>query len=222
MTTSSINPATATSTSRGTKIVKADGGMDKDAFLRILTAELSNQDPTNAKDDSTEYVAQMAQFSSLEQMANLNTTLTMSSVNAMIGKTVTLTDLDSNGDPYSGIARVVARDGSDVTVGVEVTENGTTDIKEFNYADINGVYNNANETTNISSNTLNLLAASNMIGKSGEFSDKDADGNNLTGLITGIVKTAAGFDLKVLLDKTGETKELSADNMLSLSSESTK
>ena len=222
MDTSSINTASATATSRGTKIVKADGGMDKNAFLRILTAELSNQDPTNAKDNSTAYVAQMAQFSSLEQMANLNTTLTMSAANAMIGKTVTLSDLNSNGDPYSGIARVVAKSGSDVTVGVEVTENGTTDVKEFKYANINGVYDNAQASTNISSSTLNLLAASSMIGKNGEFSDKDAAGNNLTGLITGIIKLAGGFNLNVLLDKTGETKQLSAENMLKLLSVSAK
>lgn len=49
-------------------------GLDKNAFLKILTAQLSNQDPMNAK-DNTEYVAQMAQFSSLEQTQNLNATI---------------------------------------------------------------------------------------------------------------------------------------------------
>jgi len=48
--------------------------LDKNAFLRILTTQLSNQDPANAKDNS-EYVAQMAQFSSLEQTQNINVTL---------------------------------------------------------------------------------------------------------------------------------------------------
>ncbi|CDF58015.1 flagellar hook capping FlgD N-terminal domain-containing protein [Thermobrachium celere] len=45
--------------------------LDKNAFLQILTVQLSNQDPLNAK-DNTEYIAQMAQFSALEQMQNLN------------------------------------------------------------------------------------------------------------------------------------------------------
>ncbi|SHE35539.1 flagellar hook assembly protein FlgD [Caloramator sp. ALD01] len=48
--------------------------LDKNAFLKILTVQLSNQDPLNAK-DNTEYVAQMAQFSALEQMQNLNSTM---------------------------------------------------------------------------------------------------------------------------------------------------
>lgn len=48
--------------------------LDKNAFLQILTVQLSNQDPLNAK-DNTEYIAQMAQFSALEQMQNLNVTI---------------------------------------------------------------------------------------------------------------------------------------------------
>lgn len=53
---------------------KANGQLDKNAFLYILTTELSNQDPMNTK-DNTEYIAQLAQFSSLEQMQNLNTSI---------------------------------------------------------------------------------------------------------------------------------------------------
>ena len=49
------------------------GDLDKDAFLRLLTTQLSNQDPLNPTEDR-EFIAQMAQFSSLEQMQNLNDT----------------------------------------------------------------------------------------------------------------------------------------------------
>jgi len=49
------------------------GNLDKDAFLRLLTTQLSNQDPLNPTEDR-EFIAQMAQFSSLEQMQNLNDT----------------------------------------------------------------------------------------------------------------------------------------------------
>jgi flagellar basal-body rod modification protein FlgD len=44
--------------------------LDKDAFLRLLVTQLANQDPTNPIDDR-EFIAQMAQFSSLEQMVNM-------------------------------------------------------------------------------------------------------------------------------------------------------
>jgi len=48
--------------------------LDKDAFLRLLTTQLQNQDPLNPT-DSTEFTAQLAQFSSLEQLSNVNETL---------------------------------------------------------------------------------------------------------------------------------------------------
>lgn len=47
---------------------------EKDIFLKILAAELSNQDPMNAK-DNTQYITQLAQFTSLEQSQNLNANL---------------------------------------------------------------------------------------------------------------------------------------------------
>ncbi len=47
--------------------------LDKNAFLRLLTTQLANQDPLNPIEDR-EFIAQLAQFGSLEQMQNLNKT----------------------------------------------------------------------------------------------------------------------------------------------------
>jgi flagellar basal-body rod modification protein FlgD len=58
------------------KKVRAVGSdkMDKDAFMKLMLAQMKNQDPTNPM-KSHEMAAQLAQFSSLEQLQNVNTTL---------------------------------------------------------------------------------------------------------------------------------------------------
>jgi flagellar basal-body rod modification protein FlgD len=54
----------------------------KDEFMKLLLAQLKNQDPLKPM-DGTDFAAQLAQFSSLEQLKNLNTTLETQSVNQM-------------------------------------------------------------------------------------------------------------------------------------------
>ena len=48
--------------------------LGKDEFLKLMMAQLSQQDPT-APSDSNAFVAQLAQFTSLEQMQNMNSSL---------------------------------------------------------------------------------------------------------------------------------------------------
>ncbi|MBG9768058.1 flagellar hook assembly protein FlgD [Bacillus vallismortis] len=52
-----------------------NSSLGKDEFLKILMTQVQNQDPLNPVDDK-EFISQMATFSSLEQMVNLNTTMT--------------------------------------------------------------------------------------------------------------------------------------------------
>jgi flagellar basal-body rod modification protein FlgD len=72
----SISP-TRVELSRGAEGSKAQGSdkLGKNEFLKILTVQLANQDPTKPM-DSHAFVAQLAQFSALEQQQNTNDTLT--------------------------------------------------------------------------------------------------------------------------------------------------
>lgn len=61
--------------------------LDKDAFLKLLVTQLKYQDPLQPM-DNTEFIAQTAQFTSLEQMKNLNTTMLNAQAYNVIGKPV--------------------------------------------------------------------------------------------------------------------------------------
>ncbi len=103
-----INKATTAAT--GTAANSKDAVMGKEDFLKLLVAQLQNQDPLNP-DNPTEFTAQLAQFSSLEQLFTLNESmnnLTTSNANAdrfttlnTIGKDVTYngSSFDFTGDP---------------------------------------------------------------------------------------------------------------------------
>lgn len=90
--------------------------LDKDAFLRILITQLSHQDPLSPLEDK-DFIAQMAQFSSLEQMANMAKSMDamknfsmLGSVN-FIGRTVDYVDEDSGQQASSKVVGVEFDEG---------------------------------------------------------------------------------------------------------------
>jgi flagellar basal-body rod modification protein FlgD len=98
-------------TDRGTPIRKSNTEFDKNSFLKILAAQLSNLDPTQDQDSSA-YVAQMAQFASMEQMTNLNTTMSDSANQQMLGKKVITNEKYDDGTYVKGyVTEVIKKSG---------------------------------------------------------------------------------------------------------------
>lgn len=82
----------------GTKSAGSKTAVDYQSFLKLLVAEMKNQDPTKPM-DSTQYVAQLAQFSQVEQSVQMNSRLdqilqssAMSQADSLIGRTITSAD----------------------------------------------------------------------------------------------------------------------------------
>ncbi len=76
--------------------VKNKSTLDKDAFLGLLVAQMKYQDPLEPT-SNTEFVAQYAQFSSLEQMQNMANTMELTRASSMVGKVVVVNTTDSMG-----------------------------------------------------------------------------------------------------------------------------
>lgn len=81
--------------------------MDKDAFLNLLVTQLRNQNPLQPMEDK-EFISQMAQFSSLEQMQNMNKTMKLESAYNIVNKLVKASYKDKESNEVKDIAGIVS------------------------------------------------------------------------------------------------------------------
>ncbi|WP_036687889.1 flagellar hook assembly protein FlgD [Paucisalibacillus globulus] len=115
--------------------------LGKDEFLKILMTQIQNQDPTNPMEDR-EFISQLAQFSSLEQMMNMSGAIQDLVINQtinpiiqyshMIGKTVSYQSFDKETGELIGIqtSEVVSVSQSEGYAVLELT-NGEKVYADF-------------------------------------------------------------------------------------------
>ena len=106
--------------------------IDYNAFLQLLIAELKNQDPTEPM-KSSDYVAQLASFSNVEQGIQTNTKLdtlltatALSQYDGLIGRTIQTGDGQASGEVaairvISGGAIAITTSGQEITLGPGIT-----------------------------------------------------------------------------------------------------
>ncbi len=80
------------------KAKKSSGsGMDKDAFLQLLVAQMRYQDPLEPT-SNTEFISQYAQFSQVEQLQNMAASMDLQRASSLVGQQVRVKNTSSSGD----------------------------------------------------------------------------------------------------------------------------
>ena len=161
--------------------------LGKDAFLQILITQLQNQDPTQPMDDK-QFISQMAQFSSLEQMQNVASGIKdllesqqqsqLMNYTSFIGKEVKWLELTEDKEGNSTV-----NEGTDVINELKFVDGQPVFIleggKEITPGNISSILNKSSST--ISENPL--VTASNLIGKTIQY---DNNGEMLQAIIESV------------------------------------
>ena len=109
---------------------------NKEDFLKLFVAQLKAQNPLNPQ-EGHEFIAQLAQFTSLEQLMNLNTSFSdmlkyqqLLEGGDLIGKNASYIGTDSDGNPHGVISAIKINDGVIAAVigGEEVPISNITGI----------------------------------------------------------------------------------------------
>ena len=103
----------------------APQNLDSTEFMELLTIQLTNQDPLEPMKD-TEFLAQMAQFTSLEQMqtlvdgfTQLNDLQNLTTAQSYLGRSVTILD---NGNTIEGVVGSVSQGENEVVLTIDGVE----------------------------------------------------------------------------------------------------
>jgi flagellar basal-body rod modification protein FlgD len=122
----------ASSISKAVEAAKkeAGGALDKDAFLQLLVTQMQYQDPLEPT-DNTEYVSQLATFSTLEEMQNMSSTMDRQSASSLVGQYVFMEETSATGDTKTieGTVDYVTFSGSKTYLSIDGTLYNYDDLK---------------------------------------------------------------------------------------------
>lgn len=134
------NGTSKTGSSSGSDTKTGNSSLTTQDFLQLLAAQLANQDPSNPT-DSTQFISQMAQFSSLQAMDQLSQTMNQQYGASLVGKKVTVTSVDTRGRKVTSQGIVSSMKHS--STGDTIMVNG----KEFKLTDVTQVINTTGTPT---------------------------------------------------------------------------
>lgn len=129
---STVSTVTSTASTAASAAATKETTLGKDAFLKMLIAQLKNQNPLNPL-DGTDFAAQLAQFSSLEQLTNMSTQ--MENLSSSIGSFVNSQMVDLIGSYVTAKGNSIIADGTTKTLSYNLPsdiKSGEADIYDSN------------------------------------------------------------------------------------------
>ena len=123
---------------------KKSNSLDKNAFLQLLVAQMKYQDPLEPT-SNTEYISQLATFSELEEMQNLNANNELQRASSLVGKEVVVKTVSDTGNVTydSGKVNYVVYENGKAILGVNGEEYPLDQVSEVADADYLEAYNMA-------------------------------------------------------------------------------
>ena len=128
---SSVSSTTSSTLAGAAAGVTSGQVLGKDDFLKLLVTQLQHQDPMNPMDDK-DFMGQMAQFSTLEQITNLAQSTSQMSAETQVSQSIALIGHQvsfarEDGSTGSGVATSVALSNGSIliTVGDEQVSPGS-------------------------------------------------------------------------------------------------
>jgi flagellar basal-body rod modification protein FlgD len=113
-TTDAVGSMYTNATAYNPTSTESSSSLDKNGFLKLLTAQVSNQDP-NSGQDPNQYFQTISMMTQVEQMTNLASSQAKSNAAQMLGKQVTFLEKNVS---YSGVVESVQQSGSNVSLTV--------------------------------------------------------------------------------------------------------
>lgn len=232
MNLAAANTSTSSTSGTGTSLTKSTSStksLGKDEFLKLLVTQLKNQNPLNPMDSSA-FVAQLAQFSSLEQLTNTNSkldslltyqnSLQNTLLSNLIGKKVTFSGSSVNlSGSTAAINYNLSGDAKDVKISISDSSGkvvreldlGTLTSGDKTYSwdgkDANGntlsdgQYTIAMTATDASGNSVDVTTKA-----QGTVTGITYDGTNTYLVVDGTTKIKVG-DLKAINDASSSSSK---------------
>ena len=132
------------STTQSTEKTSSNNGLDKNAFLQLLVAQMKYQDPLEPT-SNTEYVSQLATFTELEEMQNLVSAADKERASTLVGQIVTVKVTGANGSEtyQQGVVDYVTYEGSKTLLGINGGEYSLDDLISIEDAEYVEAYSTA-------------------------------------------------------------------------------